>query len=129
MPRTTIVVMLDETPAGQKTNEHRVPVTKGSLLARELIRERVFSEIDRFNKSDQKVYHGLSEAIDSEITWGGTKHKERRTLDPEIELDAALDAFERRAFIMLVDDRTVKHLDEEILLQENSEVRFVKKTI
>ena len=106
--------------------QHRVtlelPAT--SVTVRELLRRRIEQEVAEFNAGRAQTFRGLV-----------TPHPAERALNPEraprrIDADkqvaAAVEAFERTRLLVLVDDRQVEDLDEELELRPDSDVSFVK---
>jgi hypothetical protein len=47
-------------------------------------------------------------------------------VDPERQLAAAVEAFERRRIVIIVDDRQALDLDQAIVVAPTTEVRFLK---
>ena len=56
----------------------------------------------------------------------GYRIREGRKIDWEAQLEKALDAFQRNGFLLLVDDRQLTDLDEEVVLKPGSQVTFLR---
>ena len=93
---------------------------------REIIRERVFSEVAEHNEKSSDVFRGLVQPVGAERILNGFKMKERKKIDPQEQYRNAVEAFERNGFVMLVDDIQIETLDEQIEIEENMEVTFLK---
>ena len=114
LPRTEIVEIL------LKLSSHR-------LRARDLIAERVRAECDqRLIDTMGRAANRLVQPSTKEQALNGSGAA--RLIDPEKQVDLALSAFENNGFILLVDDRQVETLDEEIEFQDASVVTFLKLT-
>jgi hypothetical protein len=124
MPAT--VTIYDETAAGERTNTLTLEFLTARVTARELIRRRVYEEVQEYNLSTPEYFRGLVQPAEAEKVLNGYKLRERRKIDWEEQYARAVEAFERNGFLMLVDDRQVESLDEEIELKVDTEVSFVK---
>src|SRR6266699_6487605 len=78
----------------------------------ELIRLRVREEVARYNASPVPFFSGLVQPDDSERLARSYLLRVPRTLDWRAQADAALRAFARNGFFVLVGDRQVDDLDE-----------------
>ena len=74
------------------------------------------------------MFRGLVTPSPAERLLNGEKDKtkSRRRIDWEAQYERALAAFARNGFFVLVGDRQVEDLDEEIELKVHTEVSFVK---
>ena len=70
-------------------------------------------------------FRGLVQPTAAERALNGERDKPRR-VDPERQFDAAVTAFARNGFVVLVDDRQVEDLDEPIDLRRDTEVTFLR---
>lgn len=96
------------------------------VTPREIIRERVFSEVAEYNEKSPEVFRGFVQPVGAERILNGFKMKERKRIDPQEQYRNAVEAFERNGFVMLVDDIQIETLDEQIEIEENMEVTFLK---
>jgi hypothetical protein len=124
MPAT--VTCYDETTAGERTNSLTLQFLTARVTARELIRRRVYEEVQEYNLSTPEYFRGLVQPTDAERALNGYKLRQRRKLDWEEQYRRAVEAFEKNGFFMLVDDRQLESLDEEIELKVATEVSFIK---
>lgn len=106
---------------------------------REIIRRRVEAEVDELNRAKAAHIEGHartrsflvivdSDSAEAKLNRPLLGRKKPRLLDLEHESTRALEAFEKRAFIMLFDDRQIDDADEEVTLTPASEVSFVYLT-
>jgi hypothetical protein len=94
---------------------------------RELIRGRVYQEVKDHNvKHNQRVFRGLVQPTDAERELNGYRLREPRQLDWKKQFEAAVEAFERNGFLILIDDHQAERLDEEIVINSDTQVSFLK---
>ena len=121
------VTMRDETTAGKMTNELTVDFLSERVTVAELIRSRVYQEVQDHNmQAAQSVYRGLVHPTDAEKDLNGVKLKQPRQIDWKKQFDVAVEAFERNGFLLLVDNRQAKGLNQEFVIKPGSVVSFLK---
>ncbi|PRY43921.1 hypothetical protein [Umezawaea tangerina] len=118
------VTVVDETTSGKATEQWVLDVVEERLPLREVIRRRVFQEVAEFNARDGGVFRGLVRPTDAEVELNGFRVRQR--IDPEAQTAAALEAFGRNGFVVLVGERQVTGLDEVVELPLGTEVTFLK---
>ena len=101
-------------------------VLTARITVRELIRTRVANEVRDYNLSQPEYFRGLVQPTDAESTLNGFKMRKRRRIDSEKQFELALRAFYTNGFILLVDDRQVDELEEEIEVRPDTTVTFLK---
>ena len=101
-------------------------VVEPVLTAREILRRRVFEEVSRFNATQGQIFQGLVQPNDTERALNGYKLKKPRQLDWRDQFDKAVQAFDKQRFLLLVGDRQVESLDEELMLGAETEITFLK---
>src|SRR3569833_72573 len=131
MPIT--LTIRDETATGNVYHERPLEFPSERITVRELIRERVYQEVQDFNrKQDEHVFQGLVQPTDAERVLNGTSQgyrlKDRRQLDWKEQFGRATDAFTRNGFFVLIDDKQAESLDQEFTIGRTSLVSFVKLT-
>ena len=123
MPTITI---RDETLTGQSIAEYPLDLLTERVTVRELIRSRVYQEVQDYNRRKPETFRGLVQPTDAEQTLNGFRVRDHRQIDWTKQFDRACDAFERNGFFVLVDDRQPEALDEEITVGPDTRVSFVK---
>ena len=118
----------DESATGETLLELTLTVSAERITVRDLIRQRVSHEVEDYNRRKPDTFRGLVQPTDSERTLNGYRLKQPRAIDATSQLAKAIDAFQGNQIIMLVDDRQVESLDEEITLQANTRVSFLRLT-
>lgn len=126
----TTVTFVDETTAGTRDEAWTLDLLEERLSLRELIRRRIFQEVAEFNAAyrpaDSGTFRGLVQPPDTERTPDGYRLWRPRRIDPEQQCAQAMDAFGRNGFLVLVGDRQILELEEEIDLVFGAEVTFLK---
>ena len=123
--RAVRVTIHDETAAGRVVGALELDVS-GPVRLRELIRLRVREEVARYNARPVERFHGLVRPTAAETDLNGYLMPVPARIDWEQQADAAVTAFGRNAFFVLVGDRQVEDLDEELTLDEASRVAFIR---
>lgn len=132
----TTVTFVDETTAGTCDAAWALEILEERLSLRELIRRRIFQEVAEFNArlddpdllaaGVETLFRGLVQPSDAERTLNGYRLKNPRRIDPEQQCARALEAFGRNGFLVLVGDRQILELDDEMDLALGAEVTFLK---
>ncbi|WP_327431154.1 hypothetical protein [Streptomyces sp. NBC_01236] len=121
-----MVTFVDETTSGDRGAGWGIEIAEERLALRELIRRRVFQEVAEYNARMPGVFQGLVQPRDAERVLNGYALRTPRRIDPEVQTELALKAFAGNGFLVLVGDRQVTELDEEIELVLGTEVTFLK---
>lgn len=127
MPTITIT---DQTTSGTSTGELSLDLLTETITVRELIRSRVYQEVQDFNlkqnASGTHHFRGLVQPSDTESTLNGYKFKTPRQLDWKPQFQKACEAFEQNRILILIDDRQAESIDQELTLAARSAVTFLK---
>src|SRR5262245_49166626 len=126
MPATLTV--RDETATGQSVGETVIEFLTENITVRELIKSRVYQEVQDYNRQQPEVFRGLVQPTDAERTLNGFRLKTRREIDWKKQYEKACEAFERNGFFILVGDKQVESLEEPILISPTQTVSFVQLT-
>src|SRR5947209_11083783 len=102
MPVTLTV--RDETASGDVVHSLPLEFPSDRLTVRELIRERVYQEVQDFNRrQDERIFRGLVQPTDTERRLNGKRTEYRlrahREIDWKPQFEKALEAFERNGFM------------------------------
>lgn len=126
---TATLTIRDETINGQVLNEWSLDVLTEWITVRELIRSRVYQEVQDYNHSQPEYFRGLVQPTDAEQSLNGFKLRKRRTLDWKPQFEKAITAFEANQIIILINDRQVSSLDEKIEIKPGTLVSFLRLTL
>jgi hypothetical protein len=124
MPAT--LTIHDETASGQKTHTFTLDCLTERMTVRELIRSRIYQEVQDFNQKEPEYFSGLVEPTDAERVLNGYKLKTKRKIDWQAQFKKALAAFARNGFFILVGNKQAESLDQEFDVKVDTEVSFVK---
>lgn len=122
------VMIRDETLGGEALREWDLAVTAERMTVRELLRSRVYQEVQDYNVQQSQVYRGLVQPEDAEKTLNGWKLKKPRLLDWQRQFARAVEAFEKNQILILVNDRQAESLDEEFTIEAGTSVTFLRLT-
>ncbi|CAN5725554.1 MAG: hypothetical protein ACR2FR_08425 [Rubrobacter sp.] len=126
---STTLKIRDETTSSLGDDEERdftLDVLKSRISVRELIRVRVANEVRDYNLSQPEYFRGLVQPTDAERSLNGFKIRKGRRIDPEKQVELAIKAFYSNGFILLVNDRQVDELEDEIEIRPDTTVTFLK---
>jgi hypothetical protein len=116
----------DENTSGQKTNSFTLECLTEHMTVRELIRARIYQEVQDYNLREPEYFHGLVQPNEAERVLNGYKLRGKQKIDWQEQYQRALESFERNGFFVLVGDRQAEKLDEEFQVKVDTEVSFVK---
>ena len=116
----------DETTAGETLHEWSLEFLTERVTVRELIRGRVYQEVQDYNLTQPEVFRGLVEPSDAERTLNGFKLRKRHQIDWKRQFEKSLEAFEQYRVLILVGEHQVESLDEEIEVKPGTEVTFLR---
>ncbi len=122
------VTIEDTTGLNTVLNELKVTFSKKEITVKELIEARVIKEVADYNTKLPEYFRGLVQPTEAEKTINGFKLRVRKQIDPEKQVYVALDAFQKNAFFILVNNYQVDSLEETIRLEATTKVSFVKLT-
>jgi hypothetical protein len=121
-----VLRVFDEAPGRKRAAAITLRLATERVTVRDLIRRRVEDEVAAFNKSRADVFTGLVQPTASERLLNGYRVKKGRALDVEEQIRVAVNAFERNGFVVLLDDRQIETLDEEIVLTGDNSLTFLR---
>ena len=101
---------------GERTSSSGTLLDAGATL-RDLIRDRLQPEVERYNQALPETFRGLVQPEESE---------QIRPPDWEVRRRRAYSSFEKNGFLTLVDRKQVTELDSRLDLHEDSEIDFIK---
>jgi hypothetical protein len=126
-----LIIIKDETLFGLVTQEQQLIIPKETLTLRDIITARVEEEVRKHNDKVADRYQFLIDLAPAEkrLNKGlGSKLKQRKLIDSTDPINKAIHAFRSNAFFVLVGDRQLEKLDEEIPAERDLEVSFIKLT-
>lgn len=128
----TMVTIKDESGSGRIASSITLETTAERITLRDLIATRVREEVARYNahRADLgyagDVFAGLVMPEGAVPAPGGFRMPSRRAVDWERQAAESLKAFRRNGFFVLVGDRQITDLDEELRLTADTDIRFIR---
>ena len=118
----------DETTIGfgSEGDAFTLDVPTERITVRELIRTRVYAEVCDYNRRWPEFFRGLVQPSDAERTLNGFRVRRARKIDAEEQFERVVESFYRNGFLVLVDDRQVEELEDEIEVGPETTVTFLK---
>ena len=128
------ITIRDESTSGDVYHEQPLEFPSEHITARELIRERVYQEVQDFNrKQGDAIFRGLVQPTDTErVLNGGPQEyrlKKHRDIDWKQQFENAITAFSRNGFFILVDNQQVEDLDQQFEISSKTQINYVKLTM
>lgn len=128
MAHSITLTVRDENFAGKVLQEVLIGFNSETVTVKEIIEARVRQEVAAYNERMSGMYNGLVEPGDAEKTINGYKLRARKPIDAEKQVYVALDAFQKNGFFVLVDTHQSTSLDQQVRLDSNTTISFVKLT-
>lgn len=130
---TQTLTIRDETLGKGLTHEFSLDILTEELTVRELIRSRVYQEVQDYNLRQQQqpeaTFRGLVQPTDAEQTLNGCRTRQGRAIDWKQQFEKAVDAFMHNQFIILVNDLQMESLDQRIEVRPDTRVSFLRLTM
>jgi len=120
------VRVVDETNPGMRDPGWSLELLHERTTARELIRSRVYQEVTEYNARAAGAFRGLVQPTEAERVLNGCRLRPGRRIDWEAQYHKAIEAFRHTGFLLLVDDRHLVDLDDEVDLRPGSNVTFLR---
>jgi hypothetical protein len=125
----TILTVRDESTSGKTLNEFVLDLLTERFTVRELIRSWVYQEVQDYNRRLPERFKGLVQPTDAKETLNGFKLKKPRQIDWKTQFEKAVEAFEAKSVLILVNERQVESLDEEIVVGPETSISFLRLTM
>ena len=116
----------DELSTGEIISEGIVNFPAEKTTVQALIEARVTQEVEKYNAKMNGKFNGLVQPCDTEKLLNGYSLKEGKEVNAEQQRKAAIAAFKKNGFFMLVNDKQVTELEEVILVTPKTVVSFIK---
>lgn len=129
---STVVTIADETLSGSTVHTFSLEFLTERVTVRELIRARIYQEVTEYNarlvsQPRQRIeFRGLVQPDDAERTGSGSQLRPSRKVDWQEQFKHAIKGFQVNGFLVLVDDRQLDDLDEEVELRVDTRVSFLR---
>lgn len=125
-----LVTVRDETVSGQVEHEAPLEFPAERLTVRELIRERVYQEVQDHNRRGaSEPFRGLVRPESERVLNGPSTGRKSQPIDWKAQYARAVEAFEAGRILILIDDHQAEAIDDEVTLRAGSTVSFLKLTL
>ena len=121
-----VAVTVNDQRAGGGSDQWTLELPAERVTVREVIRSRVYQEVQDYNRRTPEVFRGLVQPTDAEQALNGYKLPKSKSIDWHRQYDKAVEAFQQGGFILLVNDQQVDDLNEELLVGTTTTVTFLK---
>jgi hypothetical protein len=127
----TTVVIHDESMSGESLRQQSVEIPGETITVKELIRSRVYQDAKESNaravsKRDVPLTFQPAEA---ELTLNGPRSNQPTLVDWKVQFEKAIEAFCSKSILILVDDRQVNALNEQIQITSSTKISFLRLTM
>ncbi|MEZ5045154.1 MAG: hypothetical protein R2828_34990 [Saprospiraceae bacterium] len=122
------ILIKDDTIGGETNNSFEIEISKKSATVKELIKLRIYKEVESFNQRLPEYFKSLVQPTEAEVTLNGYKMIEKRKIDPEKQYYLALDAFDKNGYFLIINNKQVDSLEQKIKIIDKMELQFIKLT-
>lgn len=127
------VLVRDESLTGAISAEFTLQVLTEELTVRELIRSRVYQEVQDYNVQrrlqPQSSFRGLIQPSAEETQLNGPRSTRQKEVDWKAQFQRAVEAYESGQMLILVDNRQTESLEETVTLRPDTVVSFLRLTM
>ena len=123
-----VTITIQDTSGLKVSNTIDVQFYSDVVTVKDIIQARVEQEVADYNSRKPDYFKGLVQPGDAEKTLNGYKLKARKPIDAEKQVYIALDAFGKNAYFVLIDNKQVESLDQQVKISESLSIKFVKLT-
>ena len=118
---------IDQVPGAPAVEGPLLSFQIGQITAREIVRARVISEVERHNSERQpRAFVGLVQPPPVERALNPERPERPRPLDAERQIEVALEAVRKGRVIILFNGEQVSDIDAPLIVTPVSEARFLK---
>ena len=122
------IVIKDETIGGETKNSFTIETSSDTATVQELIKLRVFSEVENYNQKLPEYFRSLVQPTETEVTLNGYKMIEKRKVDAEKQYYLALESFKKNGYFVIINNKQVESLEQKVEVEDKMELQFIKLT-
>ncbi|NOQ15376.1 MAG: hypothetical protein GQ583_12980 [Methyloprofundus sp.] len=123
-----ILLVRDENALGNVYNELKLNFDKIEVSVRDIIIERVFQEVQKYNEKAVAYKFALVQPKEDEMRLNHAKEKKKKLINVEKQVEIALKAFDSNGFFILLDERQIEDIEEIVTLKADTIISFIKLT-
>ena len=121
----TTIQIRDEELAGKTLAEFSLDVLTEQITVRELIRSRVYQQVQDKNLAPSPVFGGIVPPTETERTLNPQTPRTRKSIDWKEAYEVAIKAYENNKVLIVVDDKQTESLDQKIEVRTDTRISFV----
>ncbi len=128
----TSIVIRDESMSGKTLAEVTVELPSEQITVQELIRSRVYQEVRESNARAAAKKNETQELVPpsaTELALNGPRSNHFTHVDWQTQFDKAVDAFRANRIMILVNDRQVMSLEDQIEIHSQTRISFLRLTM
>src|SRR5690349_16768930 len=123
---TVLLKIVDQVPGAPVIEGPELSFQLGRVTAREIVRARVTTEVERHNSERQpRTFVGLVQPPEEEQQLNPKRAELPRALDAERQIEVALEAVRKGRVIILFNGEQVTDIDAPLIVTPVSEARFL----
>ena len=124
---TVLLKIVDQVPGAPVVEGPELSFHLGQVTAREIVRARVTTEVERHNNERQpRTFVGLVQPPEDERQLNPKRAELPRALDAERQIEVALEAVRKGRVIILFNGEQVTDIDAPLIVTPVSEARFLR---
>jgi len=127
MLHENILIIRDENGLGNVYHEMEFSFDKVKVSIRDIITERIYQEVEKYNQQAANYKYSLVKPKDDEVRLNNPNNK-KRLVNAEKQVEVALNAFNNNGFFLLVDNLQAEDLDHMVEIKPDTSVSFIKLT-
>ena len=124
MPAT--LTIRDELVGKDNHREWTLQVPSEELTVRELLRERIYQEVQDHNLRERQTFRGLVRPEGAQEASDGWRLELPRPIDWKKQWDLAVEAFESNRILILIQDRQAESLEQKFRVEPSTKVTFLR---
>jgi hypothetical protein len=128
MLHNNILKIRDENGLGDIYNELDLSFENAKVTIKDIITERVFQEVEKYNQKADAYKYALVTPREEELQLNRSQNLKHRRINPEKQVEIALRGFESNGFFILVNDLQVGRLDTIVTVGPDTTISFIKLT-
>jgi hypothetical protein len=125
---STTITIRDETTTGEAANEWTLEVLSEWMTVREIIRSRVYQEVQDYHLQNSDEFRGLVQPLAAQESVSGLR-RTKTPVDWHEQFAKVIEAFEKRQIFVLINERQATSLDESFQVGPNTVVCFLRLTL
>ena len=122
------ITIKEETSGGNIANEIKVKLAAEVVSIRDIIEAKVNAQVEAQYQQLDGIYNGLVEPADTEKMLNVYTERPASKIKTEKQVNAALEAFRMNNFFMLIDNIQAESLEQMVVINDKTEVSFLKLT-